>query len=312
MNTIDWIRNGDPSLDYLVDKYLLGINNEQKHNRIGKCGWCSDYIERRLPNGSWGNRFYQPKWICSHYTILELRNLEYPPTDKILLKEINRIGLEEKGNDGGINPAVTIEVSDTCVTAMYLNYAVYYGADNSIITRIVDYILNQEMKDGGYNCNLNQKGAIHSSLHTSICVLEAFQSYILNGYSYRIIEIRKSKDKIVNFILEHNFYRSSKTNEIIDHKMTVMTYPFRWKYTVLRAFNAFVDCNVQYDKRMDEILDMIENKRTKNNTWKIQSNYPGQHYFIMEDAGKPSRMITYLALKILKKYRELDLTKAST
>ncbi len=311
MNTIEWIRHADPSLDYLVERDLFGKDDDQKHNRIGETGWCSEYLMNRKSDGSWGNRFYQPKWICSHYTILELRNLAYPPKDELLLQEINRIGFEEKASDGGINPSVTMDISDTCVTAMYLNYAVYYKADIKIIERIVDYLLCQQMNDGGYNCNFSQIGAVHSSLHTTICVLEAFHTYISYGHSYRISEIYLSRQNIIEFILKHKFYRSSRTNEIIDKKMLIMTYPFRWKYTILRALNTFVDCNVQYDKRMDEVLDIIANKRSRDNTWKIQSNYPGQIFFKMEESGKPSRIITYLALKILKKYREFDLTKLS-
>lgn len=308
MNVIEWIRTADPSLDYLVERDVFGRDDAIRRSGIGQSGWCKEYIQNRNADGSWGNRFYQPKWICSHYTILELRNLEYPPTDTVLLEEINRIGMEYKARDGGINPAVTIDVSDICVTAMYLNYAAYYGADISIIERIVDFILGQRMNDGGYNCSFNQKGAVHSSLHTSICVLEAFRTYISHGHTYRADEITRSMDRIVEFILEHKFFRSSTTNEVIDPKMLIMTYPFRWKYTILRALHACVECNVPYDERMDEALSIIENARTKDNTWKIRSPYPGQTYFLMQEPGKPSPMITFLSLKILKRYREYDLS----
>jgi hypothetical protein len=312
MNTLDWIRSGDPSLDYLVDRDLFDHKDEQKHHKIGKIGWCFEYIKNRKSDGSWGNRFYQPKWICSHYTILELRNLEYPPTDKLLQKEINKIGLEELASDGGINPSVTMDVSDTCVTAMYLNYAIYYQAEVKIIERIIDYLLNQRMNDGGYNCNFNQKGAVHSSFHTSICVLEAYQTYISAHHSYRIKEVIQSKENIIEFLLVHKFYRSSSNNDVIDKKMLMMTYPFRWKYTTLRALNVFVDCDVKYDKRMNEILDIIESKCSKDCKWKIQTGYAGNEYFKMEEAGKPSKIITYMAIKILRKYRKFDLTIAST
>jgi hypothetical protein len=205
-----------------------------------------------------------------------------------------------------------MDVSDTCVTAMYLSYAVFYQADIKIIERIVDYLLGQRMNDGGYNCNFNQKGAVHSSFHTSICVLESFQTYISANHSYRINEVLQSKDRIIELLLVHKLYRSCRENTVVDKKMLIMTYPFRWKYTTLRALNTFVDCNVKYDKRMDEILDIIEIKCCKDHKWKIQSGYPGNEFFKMEVAGKPSRIITYMAIKILRKYRNFDLTIAST
>ncbi|MBN1649192.1 MAG: hypothetical protein JW874_14235 [Spirochaetales bacterium] len=303
MNITEWIRSGDPSLAFLADRDLKGIADPASAKEIGKTGWCARLIANRNPDGSWGRRFYQPKWICSHYTILELRNLCYHKKDPLLRAEINRIGREEKGADGGVNPAVTVPASDICVSAMYLNYAAYFGADPDITDRVTDFILSQKMKDGGYNCNSNQTGAVHSSLHTSVCVLEAFRTCLAMGNDYRSAELRRSIAEIVEFMLEHRLFRSSTSGEIIDKKMLILTYPFRWKYTILRGLNAFADGDIPWDERMEEALDFIAKKQGLDGSWKMQANYPGQTFFSLEEAGKPSRIITCFALKILKKYR---------
>lgn len=299
---LEWIASGDPSLAYLVDRDLRGIDDPGKRAQIGTAGWCAEYLKRRNPDGGWGRRFYQPKWICSHYTILELRNLEYPPGDPLLLSEIRKIGYENRASDGGINPSVSMDVSDTCVTGMYLRIAAYYGAGRDILDGIVDHLLGQTLCDGGYNCNLSRIGAVHSSLHTSTSVLEGFGDYVAAGNSYRRDEVVRSMEGIAEFMLRHRLFRSSRTGDVIDPKMLAMTYPFRWKHTVLRALNAFADCGVAYDPRMDDALDYIESKRSKDGTWKMQSPYPGQVWFETEKPGMPGRMITLLALKALGRY----------
>jgi hypothetical protein len=49
------------------------------------------------------------------------------------------------------------------------------------------------MIDGGFNCLLNTVGATHSSLHSTISVLEGILEYEKNGYTYRLSELAKAK-----------------------------------------------------------------------------------------------------------------------
>lgn len=304
---IHWLLEGDPSLAYLVARDLLKEDTSQWKEKIGKQGWCAEYIRNRSVEGNWGHRFYQPKWKCTHYTLLELKNLAYPAHDPMIQKEVIRIGLKEIGNDGGINPAVSTQIGETCVSGMYINYAAHFQTPETVLNGVIDFILSQKMDDGGYNCNLNGIGAKHSSLHTSICVLEGFQSYLVNGYTHRREEVEVSMNCIVEFILRHELFKSCKTGNVINEKFFINTYPFRWKYTILRALNCFVDCGVHDDPRMKDAIERIADRRTKEGWWKMQSGYPGQIYFEMEEAGKASRMITYLALKVLQQYRGLEI-----
>ena len=62
---------------------------------------------------------------------------------------------------------------------------------------------------------------------------------------------------------------------------------------------------------MDEALTIIERKKSRDHTWKMQAPYPGQVFMRLEEPGRPSRIMTYLGLKILRKYRDLDLAAVS-
>jgi len=301
-DVIQWLLRGDPSIVYITKRDILEIESKDDKARIGKNGWCAEYIKNQNSDGSWAKGFYQPKWTSTHYTLLELKNLCYKKNDISVQKEIKRIINEESGQDGGINPARTVMESDVCVSGMVLNYASYFKANEQLLKPIVDFILDQNMNDGGYNCNLNRYGATHSSMHSTISVIEGFQSYEKEGYKYRIDKIKESVIKSMEFLLIHSLFRSSKTREIIDDKFLRMTYPFRWKYTVVRALNYFVDVNFDYDTRMHEAIEYIVKKRTKDGFWKLQTSFPGHEYFKMEEGGQPSRMMTYLCMKILKKY----------
>lgn len=56
---------------------------------------------------------------------------------------------------------------------------------------------------------------------------------------------------------------------------------------------------------MQDAIDVILKKRTKEGLWKLQSHHPGLRHFDMEEVGKPSRWNTLRALRVLKHFKKL-------
>ncbi len=185
---------------------------------------------------------------------------------------------------------------------MGLNYACYFGADEKELRSIVDFILSQQLEDGGFNCQLNRSGAVHSSLHTTISILEGILEYEDNGYKYRIKELKEVEQASREFILQHKFFRSHRTGAIIDKKMLMLSYPSRWKFDILRALDYFQFAGVKYDNRMDDAIQVLLKKRKKDGTWPVQAKHPGQTHFDMEETGSASRWNTLRALRVLKHF----------
>lgn len=302
-NLIDWLLEGDVSIQYQAWRDLLGSDRKRLRDRIAKEGWGCEFLARRLENGHWGRSFYQPKWTSTHYTLLDLKNLGISPTNKPIRQTIAMILANEKGKDGGLNPSRTIGQSDVCVNGMALNYASYFGARERDLRSIVDFILSQHMKDGGFNCRLNRAGATHSSMHTTICTLEGLREYIRSGYEYRVGDIQAAEEQAREFLLQHRLFRSHRTGEIIDHKMLLLPHPPRWHYDILRALDYFQGAGVEYDPRMQDALGVIWKKRLDDGTWPVQAGRAGQTHFQMEKTGRPSRWNTLRALRVLKYFR---------
>lgn len=301
--TIDWLLAGDVSIRHQVYRDLLGEDRSDLQGQISEKGWGFRYLSKRRSDGHWGQKFYQPKWISTHYTLLDLRNLNILPSTAGLKEMVERIAREEKGVDGGVNPTGSTRLSDVCINGMFMNYACYFGIDESYLRPVVDFMLSQHMPDGGFNCQLNRSGARHSSLHTTISVLEGITKYRNNGYSYRRSELDTAAERSREFILMHRLFLSDKTGDVINPGFLRFPYPSRWKYDILRALEYFRYSNVPYDERMQPAIDVLRKKRNKDNTWNLQAKYPGQVHFDMEKAGKPSRWNTLRALRVLKKYR---------
>ncbi len=300
-SVLKWLLDGDPAIRWQVMHDLLDTKRpdfEKERLKISKEGWGARLIAMQEPSGLWGGGIYTPKWISTTYTLLLLRRYgleqQYPKVQKsckILL---------EKGfyKDGGINYFGSLKNSETCVTGMVLSILSYFQYVDNRLNSLVDYLLREQMPDGGWNCQ-RYKGARHSSFHTTISVLEGlleFQNY--SEYAHQ--QIWESKRKAVEFLLQHALFKSHRTGEVVDPKMLRFSFPPRWRYDILRALDYFQTTNISYDSRMADALQIVKKKRQKNGSWLLQNRHAGKTFFEMEQVSKPSRWNTLRALRVLK------------
>ncbi len=303
---LEWLLEGDVSIQYQVHRDLLDSDQEHLREQIAQSGWGARFLSFRNQDGHWGQKFYQPKWISTHYTLLDLKNLGISPNIQEIKQTIAQVIQNHKGPDGGILPIGTLQVCDVCVVGMFLNYASYFRTREDDLKSIIDFLIKEHMSDGGFNCLSNTSGAVHSSMHTTISVLEGICEYIKNGYSYRIKELQAAESVAREFLLQHRLFKSDKTGKIIDKRFIMLSYPSRWRYDNLRALDYFRYAGVHYDTRMDDAVQVLIEKRRSDNRWPLQAKHPGQTHFDMEKAGGPSRWNT---LRILRVFKHFNITQ---
>jgi hypothetical protein len=302
--TIAWLLDSDVSIQYQVYRDLLKIDRPDLRKRISTEGWGAKFLALRNPDGHWGTGFYLPKWTSTHYTLLDLKNLAISNQQKEIRFTISKILKENKAKDGGISPVRSTVKSDVCVNGMFLNYASYFGADENELKSLVDYLLAVQMSDGGFNCHSTRKGATHSSLHTTLSVIEGILEYSTQGYSYRISELKKAEEESRRFILDHRLFKSHRTGEIIDPKMQMLSYPSRWRYDILRALDYFRCAGTAFDPQMTDALNVLKRKQRPDGTWPLQAKHNGFIHFDMEPVGKPSKWNTLRAARVLEHFKQ--------
>lgn len=301
---IDWLLKGDVAIQYQVYRDLLGIERKDLQERIANEGWGKRFLDKRKSNGHWGTSFYQSKWISTHYTLLDLRHLNLAPDNPLVQQTIAMVLATLKAEDGGIKLGPSTKVhSDVCVNGMFLNYASYFKSEEQPLKSIIDSLLHLIMSDGGFNCLAEREGTQHSSLHTTLSVLEGLNEFKKAGHTYRKKEIENAEKSGREFMLQHHLFLSDKTGEIISKNFLKLSYPGRWKYDILRALDYLQYAHVQWDERMQEAIEVILKKKNKSNTWNLQAPHPGMVHFVMEPTGAPSRWNTLRALRVLKQYK---------
>lgn len=298
---IDWLMEGDPSIRYQTKRDLLESSPsslQTLQNEIGEDGWGKRFLSFQDKSGLWGGGLYSPKWISTHYTLMTLLRLGLSP-DNEQAKKGCRI-LLDKGyypKDGGINHFKSMNISEICVTAMTLSLLCHFNIMDDRLANLNYFLLDQQMPDGGWNCE-RYRGATHSSFHTTISVLESL-AYVEKTEKVKSEDIGLARTKGHEFLLQHHLFRSDKTGEIVNQAMTRFSFPPRWKYDIMRALDYFQEVNAPHDPRFCDAITLLK-KKEKNGKWPLQQKYAGLIYFDMEKPGKPSRMNTVRALRILK------------
>ena len=298
---LSWLLAGDVALQYQVYRDLRNEIRPDLQQRIWMEGWGAAFLHFRHTNGNWGKKYYEPKWTSTHYTLLDLRHLE-APAHPLITETLHMILREEKGPDGGIRPIGTVKRSDVCVNGMFLNVAAYFDAPPEPLASVVDFILAQHMPDGGFNCQSNRQGARHSSLHTTVSVLEGLTTYLSHGYRYRASDVQAALDQSVAFLLLHRLYLSDRTGAVIHPDFLRLSFPCRWRYDILRGLEALRAAHVPWDERMRPAIDVLLQKRHRDGYWVLGAHHAGQVHFGMEMPRQPSRWNTLRALRVLQEY----------
>ena len=270
-------------------------------NKIGKSGWAQLLLAQQRADGHWGIDYYRPKWACTHYTLLELKDLALPPSIPSITMIIDKMLDEQKAADGGISFWKGYKNSDICVDAMILSYASYFIGNTSALDTIIDLLLKSQMPDGGWNCRWLHK-AIHSSFHTTQSVIEGIWDYLSCCGNYRSEDLRLAMGLGIEFLLLHHLFKSHRSLLPVDPKMLLFSYPPRWHYDVLRSLYFLAKTDTPYDPRMDSAIQLLLSKRNSDGTWNLNNHHKGKEFMRMEVVGKPSRWNSYRALVVLDKY----------
>ena len=308
--TIQWLLKGDPAIRWQTLRDLTEASEwavMRERRKVSREGWGARLLARQDPEGTWaGGRssdggLYSPKWTSTTYTMLLLRDLGLPPTNRNARKACSL--LLEKGlqSDGGINYGIWANWArrgETCVTGMILSILTYFKFKDSRLETVANHLLQQQMPDGGWNCQ-RPLGATHGSLHTTISVLEGLRNYELRG-GRQLPAVRRAQRRGREFLLRHRLFRSHRTGNIITPIFTRFSFPPRWHYDVLRALDYFQAVNAPREPRLAEAIDIVYNRQCEDGRWLLPSTYKGKVYFELERVGAPSRWNTLRALRVLK------------
>ena len=297
---LEWLLRGDPAIRWQVQRDLLAEEPrryERERARIAHAGWGARLLSRQDADGNWGGGIYTPKWTSTTYTLLMLRDFGLPAVNPQARRACTNFffgGLEQ---DGGINLFKSMNFSETCVNGMMLSLLSYFRSPDDRLHNVADYLLGEQMSDGGWNCR-RIKGATHASFNTTISVLEGLREYA------RCIEpvpdsVTAAIGRGLEFLLNHRLYKSHRTGRIVDSEMTRLHFPPCWHYDILRGLDFFWSVKAARDERMTDAIMLLESRQMPGGRWQLNKPWGGRVFFELEAVGRPSRWNTLRALRVL-------------
>ena len=178
---------------------------------------------------------------------------------------------------------------DTCVEGMALAYCAYFSPDDPRVGRLARHLLSCQKPDGGFTWD-NRSDA--GEAHTTICVLEGLGQCLLDRPDP---DLRAAWEGGAEFLLSRWLLMDEP-----DARFRRLSYPWRYRYDLLRALSHFADLALPPDPRLEPALDWLRGKRRPDGRWLLENVYPGNVHFQMEERGEPSRFLTLRALRVLR------------
>ena len=300
----EWLLDSDPAIRWQVMQDLLGApadEVEQERARIATEGWGARLLAARDPDGQWmGGACFpgrgvpptdgsQP-WTATMPTMLELRAFGLDPTTEVAREMTAKVAASCRWEYNG-EPFFDGEV-EPCINGHTVTLGAYFGAD---VSGIVRRLLDDELDDGGWNCEA-ENGSTVSSFHSTICVLEGLLEYERAGGPVGVTEARGRGEE---YLLERSLFRRKSTGEVVDETWLQFSFPTRWYYDVLRGLEHFRRADVR-DPRLGEAVEVVRSKRRDDGTWLLENTHRGDAHLEPEDGdGRPSRWNTLRALRVL-------------
>lgn len=271
----EWLLDGDPAIRWQVMRDLTdeppgGVATER--SRVAFEGWGARLLALQGDDGQWGGGAYSPKWTSTTFTLLLLRHLGLDPKGDPTRKAIGRV--RERVAMGRAGWPFFAYRGETCITGMVLALAAYFGEAGEETDQVVDWLLAEQLEDGGWNCD-TARGSTRSSFNTTISVLEGLLEYE-QARAGRMDEVGDARARAQEYLLVRRMFRSLRTGEVVNPRWTLFSFPPRWHYDVLRGLEYLRSAGVTPDERCVEAIALLEKKRAKDGRVGLAESSSGQ------------------------------------
>jgi hypothetical protein len=329
MDVVEWLLDSDPAIRWQALRDLTDAPEEQvatERARVSGEGWGAWLLALQRQDGQWdagtpaftstaaanwwraleperqGTLF--PEWTSTTWSLTLLRAFGLDPACAAARHAVSLVREHcrwehdgERFFDGEVEP---------CINGRAVAIGAYFGED---VEPIVARLLDEQMSDGGWNCE-QENGSTRGSFHTTIEVLEGLLEFELAVRS--VPEVTAARLRGQEYLLDRRMLRRLSTGQLIDQDRTTrrpaawnqFSYPSYWHYDVLRGLDYLRAAGASPDERVLEAVELVESKRGADGRWLLENPHPGRQHFEMDQGeGRPSRWNTLRALRVLRWYK---------
>jgi hypothetical protein len=334
---IDWLlEESNPSVRYFTMINVLGkkrLSPEVTSAReaIPKSKIVRRILQNQHTEGYWEkpDSPYLPKYKSSYWTLMVLGRLGMNRMNEKVAKACEFI-FQFQNEDGGFQSetsgsglreyeyrrrrkkelpsreeyvsSLVFESQLSCLTGNMASALIRLGyADDPRVAQALKWLVRVQNKDGGWLCPYWKAHAKdkHGCFMGTICPMEAFGEV---PKEYLTKELSATISKGAEFLLMHHLFKADHHGyKVINPTFSELSFPWFAGYTVLRGPDVLTKLGYVRDPRLDEAVDIILQKRQSDGSWILENSPMGRMQTSIESKGKPSKWITMIALRVLRR-----------
>jgi hypothetical protein len=317
---VQWLlEDNQPTVKYLTLRDLLGRplgdpEVKEAAKGITKVGWARDILDKQAPGGYWvgSEDLYRPKYTATNWMLLILSDLGLTRDEPRIAKSSELWMKRFSALDGGFaaskegNP----KYGHLCIAGNTARALVKLGyEDHPRVRKAFEWFVKNQAELGGWSC-WNYGDRPRGRNLDSWEPMSAFAAYPRQKWTRGM---KNAVEKGAEYYLEKELHRQGGRYE----PWYRFHYPIHYYYDLLVGLDFMTALGYGGDRRMGFALSLLRKKRRPDGRWNLDSvnpdpespqgrwnlDHPRQATtsFALEEEGKPSKVVTLTALKVLKR-----------
>jgi hypothetical protein len=333
---IEWLlEESNPSVRYFTMRDILDKPEDSgdvlaTEKAISKSVIVEKILGKQNSGGYWEKPYspYLPKYKSSYWTVMVLARLGMDRTNQKVRKACEFL-FRYQHDEGGFSTETPATASKeyeyrrkkgkelpskkefesshiyenqlSCLTGNMAAALLRIGyTDDARVKKAIGWLVRIQNNDGGWLCPYWKAHAKdkHGCFMGTICPMEAFSE--LPRYNLTE-EIKKAISNGAEFLLIHRLFKAEHHNfNIINQSWLELSFPW-FGYNILRSLDILTKLGYERDERMNDAIEILLQKRKTNGTWILENSPTGRMQANLETKGQPSKWITLIALRVLKR-----------
>lgn len=267
-------------------------------------GWAAEILARRTSRTGWddGTSQYRPKYTSTNWMMLVLSDLGLRRTDPGVSELCEHWMAGFAAKDGGLG-GNSQGTPHYCVAANMARALIRFGYERDPRVRLtLDRLVATADPKGGWSC---------WGFGRNLDSWEALSAFAASSRHRWTAEMRTCVERAAEYYLQRELYRQGERYA----PWFRFHYPIHYYYDLLVGLDFMTALGYGNDPRLAYALRHLRSRRRRDGTWALDAVHPdvegpiagwfARHPrqrpvpFALETAGKPSKMITLTALRVL-------------
>jgi hypothetical protein len=318
--SLPWLLEEDnPTVRYLALKDLVdadktSVEFKKAHEQYVKNGYIPEILNKMNPEGFWekAGGGYGPKYKSAVWSLITLAQLGANINDNPRIKKACDYYLEHAYSEEHITYNGRPHGVFDCLQGNMCSALLDLGVEDERLDKAFQWMADSqvgETEDGNkikyyaYKCGPNFSCGANGKKQCSWGAVKVVLALSKLDESKRTGNIQKAINLGVDFLFSVDPFSGNyprQTDTAPNKGWWKFGFPVFYITDLLQCAEALINLGYGNDPRLKKSTEYILSKQNSEGQWNLEYNYSGKIWSNFGRKGKPNKLVTYRALKVLK------------